>query len=165
MSRVNQINQGFLEQAARVALKSKCQRAKTGAVLVKKGRILIKAYNQIFPANDFCEENGCLRDKLKLGLGKEAEKCRSIHTEARAVGLGAKKGISLQGSTAYVTCQPCINCAKLLYTAGVREVYFLDRHADQTGKRFLEKMGVSCQQVRLSGAKPEKRLRDLMGQK
>lgn len=125
----------------------------------------MSAYNRIFPQNDFCQRKGCLRDKLKLGLGKEAEKCRSIHAEASAITKAAKIGISLNKATAYITCQPCINCAKLLYAAGIKKVYFLDKHADQTGKLFLEKMGVACQQVKLKGDNPKKRLRDTQGQK
>jgi len=159
------VNQKYLEKAARIAQKSNCQRAKTGVVMVKNNRVLISAYNQIFPQNDFCLKKGCLRDKLNLGLGKEAEKCRSLHAEAGAITKAAKKGISLQSATAYVTCQPCINCAKLLYSAGVKRVFFLDRHADQTGKLFLGKMGVVCKQVKLIGDQPKKRLRDTQGQK
>lgn len=150
----------YLQKAAKLALKSNCLRAKTGAILVKDGQILVGSYNRIFPENNFCRRKGCLRDKLKLGLGKEAEKCRSIHAEAAGVTLAAKKGISLKGGVAYITCQPCLNCAKLLYAAGIKAVYFLDRHADETGKVFLEKMGVACQQVILEKDEVKNRLRD-----
>lgn len=150
----------FLKMATRQALKSNCRRAKTGAVLVKNDQVLVQTYNRIFPENDFCLKRGCLRDKLKLGLGKEAEKCRSIHAEARAVSLAAKKGVSLKDTAAYLTCQPCINCAKILCSAGIKTVYFLDRHADVTGTVFLKKMGVSCQQFKLSKDDPRRRLRD-----
>lgn len=154
----------FIKKAARIAQKSGCQRAKTGAVLVKSGKVLVAGHNQIFPNDNFCKNKGCLRDKLKLGLGKEAEKCRSLHAEAKVITLAAKKGIRLSGATVYITCQPCINCAKLLVNAGVRAVYFLDRHADQTGKILLEKMGVKCQRVELPGDNPSLRLRDIKGQ-
>lgn len=155
----------YLKVAARLALKSNCLRAKTAAVLVKEGQVLVGSYNRIFPENDFCRLKGCLRDKLKLGLGKEAEKCRSIHAEAVAVTLAAQKGIGLKGSVAYITCQPCLNCAKLLLAAGLKAVYFLDRHADETGKVFLEKMGVACRQVFIKGDEAKNRLRDTSLQK
>jgi dCMP deaminase len=165
VNQVNQVNRGFLKKASRIAQKSNCQRARTGVVIVKNNRVLVSAYNQIFPLNDFCFKKGCLRDKLKLGLGKEAEKCRSLHAEAGAVTLAAKKGVSLKNAVAYPTCQPCINCAKLLYAAGIKRVYFLDKHADQTGKLFLEKMGIVCKQVRLEGDQSKQRLRDTQFQK
>lgn len=148
-----------------MALESNCLRAKTGAVFVKDNQILVRSYNRIFPENDFCRLKGCLRDKLKLGLGKEAEKCRSIHAEAAGVTLAAKEGISLKGGAAYITCQPCLNCAKLLYSAGIKEIYFLDRHADETGKVFLEKMGVTCKRVFIINDEAKNRLRDTTLQK
>ena len=157
--------ENFLKMTARIALRSGCRRAKNGAVIVKGSRILVKTYNRVLPENDFCQRKGCLRDKLKLGLGKEAEKCRSIHAEARAISLAAQKGISLQRAVAYLTSQPCINCAKLLYSVGIKKVYFFSFHADKTGKVFLEKMGVSCQRVKLPGDDPSKRLRDISLQK
>jgi len=155
----------YLKKATDLALKSGCLRAKNASVLVKKDRILIMTHNLIFPENDFCAQGGCLRDKLKLGLGKEAEKCRSIHAEANAIAQAARKGISLKGATAYITSQPCINCAKLLFCAGIVKIYFLNQHADQTGKVFLEKMGIPCEFVRLEGDDFSKRLRDTSGQK
>lgn len=161
---MTQDQEKYLKKAARVAQKSKCQRAKTGAVIVKNRRILVEAFNRIYPENDFCQKHGCLRDKLKLGLGKEAEKCRSLHAEAAAVTQAAKKGINLKGASAYLTFQPCINCAKLFYAAGIKKVYYLDRHADQTGAVFLKKMGVLCQQLKIKKDDSQKRLRDTTGQ-
>ncbi|MFC1790465.1 cytidine/deoxycytidylate deaminase family protein [Patescibacteria group bacterium] len=150
----------FLKRAADLALKSGCLRAKTGAVIVKSGQVLVETFNQVLPKNSSCLGRGCLRDKLRLGLGKEAEKCRSVHAEARAICLAAQKGICLSGATAYLTCQPCVNCAKLLYCVGVKAVYYLDRHADQTGEVFLKKMGLKCQKRKLRGDVSGKRLRD-----
>jgi dCMP deaminase len=132
---------------------------------VKENKVVIQAYNLFFPENDFCAKIGCLRDKLKLGLGKEAEKCRSIHAEAHLLTLAAQRGIKTKGATVYLTSQPCMNCAKLLYCSGIKEVYFLYLHADRTGKVFLEKMGVVCQQVKLPNDDPSLRLRDITGQK
>lgn len=150
--------------AARFSLKSGCLRAKRGVVIVKNNLVLVKAYNLIFPENDFCQKHGCLRDKLKLGLGKDPEKCRSIHAEAKAISLAAKAGISIKGTAAYITGAPCVNCAKLMFSAGVRKVFYLDIYADNTGEVFLQKMGVACQRIKLSDDKPEKRLRDIRGQ-
>lgn len=154
----------FLRRAVRLSLKSGCLRAKRGTVLVRNGEVLAEAYNKVFPSNDFCKRNGCLRDKLGLGLGKEAEKCRSIHSEALAICLAAKRGINLDGVTAYITCAPCMNCAKLLVSSGIKEVYYLDEHGDKTSLAFLDKMGVICKRLTLVGDDPALRLRDARGQ-
>lgn len=154
----------FLKRAAEVARGSGCIRGKRGAVIVKEGEVVVEAYNLVFPENGFCQKNGCLRDKLKLGLGESAEKCRSIHSEARAICLAVKKGISLEGAVAYITCMPCMNCAKLLVEAGIKEIYYLDLYGDRTSLLFLEKMGIKCQRLAVAGDRPEERMRDVSGQ-
>ena len=154
----------FLKRAARLSLKSGCLRAKRAVVIEKDGKVLVEAYNKIFPNDDFCKTNGCLRDKLGLGLGREAEKCRSIHSEAMAICLAARRGIDLDGSVAHITCAPCMNCAKLLVSSGIKRVYYLDEHGDKTSLVFLDKMGVGCKRLVLIGDDPKSRLRDAKGQ-
>ncbi len=145
-------------------MESGCLRGKRGSVIVKDEEVLVVGFNMPYPENNFCQEHGCLRDKLGLGLGRELEKCRAIHSEAQAICFAAKKGISLDGSTIYITCQPCMNCAKLIIAAGIKEVYYLDRYGDQTSIKLLEKMEVKCQRVKLEEDDPSKRLRDPSGQ-
>lgn len=154
----------FLKLAVGEVQKSGCLRRKSGAVFVRNNKVLVKVYNRIYPTNDFCQRHGCLRDKLKLGLGEKSERCRSIHAEAMGISLAAKKGISLEGASAYITSMPCINCAKLLLAAGIKKIYYLDVYGDRIGETFLEKMGVKCQRVKLPGDDPSKRLRDVKGQ-
>jgi dCMP deaminase len=154
----------YLKLATREAEKSGCLRAKIGCVLVGGERVLVKSHNEIFPADQYCQEKGCLRDKLKLGLGQYAERCRAIHAEAKAVAQAAKKGVSLDGAVVYVTCCPCINCAKILVKAGIKEVYFLDQHGDSGGRKILEISGVKVERIALEGDDPATRLRDTSGQ-
>ena len=155
----------YLRLSARLSVKSGCQRAKRGAVIVGKGSVLVKAFNFVYPTNSFCKEKGCLRDKLRLGLGQQLEKCRSIHAEALAICRAAKKGISLKGTAAFITSMPCINCAKLILAAGIKEVFYLDTYGDRTGEAFLKKMGVKCQRFKLERDNPKGRLRSIEGQK
>lgn len=154
----------YLKLATSEAKKSKCLRAKRGAVVVKNGKVLVKTYNQIFPTNDFCQIHGCLRDKLGLGLGQKLERCRSIHAEALAICQATQKRISLLGATIYLTGQPCINCAKFVFAAGIKKVYYLDVYGDRTGEAFLKKMGIICQRMKLKDDKPGERIRDIKGQ-
>lgn len=158
------MNKKYLERAVELAMKSGCLRGKRGSVIVKDGEVLAESFNTPFPENNFCQTHGCLRDKLKLGLGKELEKCRAIHSEAKAISLAAKDGINLEGSTIYITCQPCINCAKLIIASGIVQVYYLDKYGDQTSIKLLGKMGVKYQRANLKDDKPERRLRDVTGQ-
>lgn len=156
----NKETKKFLKLAAKIALKSGCLRSKRGAVFFKNGKTIAVAFNTPLPNNDSCYKSGCLRDKLKLGLGKELEKCRAIHAEAKTIAEAANKGLLLKDTTAYLTCMPCINCAKLLITAGIKEVYYLDNYGDITALTLLEKMKIKCQRIKLKNDKAEKRLRD-----
>jgi len=47
---------------------------------------------------------------------------RVIHAEMNAIGLAAREGISLKGCHLYCTHFPCLECAKLISTAGIVSV-------------------------------------------
>jgi dCMP deaminase len=160
-----EIKEEMLRRAVKLALNSGCLRGKRGAVMVKEGKIVAEAFNMPLPDNGICQRLGCLRDKLGLQMGKDLEKCRSIHAEAKAVTLAAREGKGLEGGVAYITCMPCMNCAKLMAEAGIKEVYYLDEYGDKASQKFLEAMKVKMERVRLEGDKIEERLRDTNGQK
>lgn len=44
------------------------------------------------------------------------------HAEFNAIALAAKKGHSVDGTTAYITCMPCLACARLLIQAGIKRI-------------------------------------------
>jgi len=154
----------YLKRAVGNALKSGCVRGKRGVVIVKDGRIIVEGYNSVYPTEDHCRRHGCLRDKLGLQMGQEVEKTRAVHAEALAVAEAAKKGIVLEGAVIYITCMPCINCAKLILASGMKEVYYLDLYGDRVGEKFLVQMGAMCKRMRLKGDRIETRLRDTGGQ-
>jgi len=154
----------LMKRACAIALESGCVRAKVGTVIAKDGKILVEAYNRVLPTNDFCQKHGCLRDKLGLSMGREAEKCRSIHSEARAISKAAFKGINIKGVDVYVSFSPCMNCAKLLWSAGIKRVFYCDKHSSLASLKFLEGMGVKCERIELEGLEVSDRLRDTDGQ-
>ncbi len=55
----------------------------------------------------------------------------------------ARRGSSVEGCVAYVTHYPCINCAKILASAGIAEVrYRLDYRNDDLVAPLLAEAGV-----------------------
>jgi dCMP deaminase len=68
---------------------------------------------------------------------------RATHAEANAVVQGAYHGISLEGATAYCTHEPCINCSKLLISAGVKKIVFSDPYPDAIASELLAEAGVA----------------------
>jgi dCMP deaminase len=69
-----------------------------------------------------------------------------IHAEANLVSKAAAEGLSLRGSTVYVTTAPCDNCSLLLIQSGVEKVVFSDRYKTDSGVLTLIHSNIRVQQ-------------------
>ena len=130
----------YMDVAKRFAQLSSAKRLQVGAIVVKDDRIISIGYNGM-PAgwtNEcetvFYDENGAERLKTKDEV---------IHAEANAIAKLAKSSESGDGATMFLTHAPCIHCAKQIYTAGIKKVYFGEPYRDEAGVAFLMKCGVS----------------------
>jgi dCMP deaminase len=129
----------FLTIASEIAKLSHARRAQVGCVLVKEGNILSFGYNGMPSGMD----NNCENELYANGELKFLEtKPEVLHAETNAIAKLAKTGHSSLDATAYVTLSPCINCAKLLYQAGIKRVVYKQKHDGSDGVGFLEKVGV-----------------------
>ena len=70
-----------------------------------------------------------------------------IHAEANAVAKLARSTESGEGSTMFLTHAPCIHCAKQVFTAGIKKVYYRNTYRDTSGLDFLENCGVGIEQI------------------
>lgn len=127
----------FLEVARTVATRATCPRASVGAVLVREHRILTTGYNGAPRGVAHCLDVGC---ELVAG-----HCVRSTHAEANAVVQAALHGVGVSGATAYCTHQPCVNCAKLLISAGVERIVYAAEYADPFAERLLHEAGVALE--------------------
>jgi dCMP deaminase len=125
----------FMEIARKVATRATCPRASVGAVIVREHRILTTGYNGAPRGVAHCHEVGCtlINDHC----------VRATHAEANAVVQGALHGVSLSGATAYCTHQPCINCSKLLISAGIVKIVFDEAYLDRVAGELLAEAGVA----------------------
>jgi dCMP deaminase len=123
-----------MQIAQTVSSRSTCPRAAVGCVLVREHRILTTGYNGAPRGVAHCTEVGCtmVNDHCQ----------RATHAEANAVVQGALHGVSLQDATAYCTHQPCINCSKLLISAGIRKVIYRGHYPDEVATKLLAEAGV-----------------------
>lgn len=128
----------FMDIAELVKERSTCLRRKVGAVIVKDNRILTTGYNGVPPKMKHCEESGCLRTELNIPSGQRHELCRALHAEQNAVIQAAKNGIEIDGSTIYVTAQPCIICAKILIASGIKRIVFKGEYPDKLSLEMLK---------------------------
>jgi len=129
----------FMDTAERFAQLSSSRRLKVGAVVVKDNRIISIGYNGM-PAGwtNECEE-------LVYRIAEEPilkTKDEVIHAEANAIAKLARDGESGNGSVMFCTHAPCVQCAKLIYGAGISKLFYRDAYRDNNGLDFLTATGV-----------------------
>ena len=135
----------YMELAVNLAKRSHCVKRHVGAVLVKDTRIISVGYNGPPSGTHNCDEEfgeeGCAKDsKGSCSL--------AIHAEQNAILFAVKNKTAVEGSTLYVTLSPCIACARIIYTMGIKKVLFLNSYAEYKGLKtdegieFLRKFGV-----------------------
>ena len=70
-----------------------------------------------------------------------------LHAESNAIAKLARSINSGNGADIFITHAPCLDCAKLVYQAGIKRVYFSTAYRDDSGVKFLEKSGVEVNQI------------------
>ncbi len=130
----------FMATALLMASRSACGRLHVGCVLVSGGehrnRIVAAGYNGFLPGTP---HHSRIRD------GHEQA---TVHAEQNAIADAARRGVSVAGSTAYVSHFPCVNCTKVLAAAGVREIkYHFDYGNDPLVLDLLAEAGVRIGQL------------------
>ena len=126
----------MMEVAWVFAEQSYCKRRQVGAVLVKDNRILATGYNGTISgrSNDCEDENNLTLQEV-------------LHAEQNVIAFAARKGISMEGCTIYVTTNPCQDCAKMLVQSGIAEVVYQEIYRDLKGIDLLEGKGIKVQRI------------------
>lgn len=131
----------FMELCETISKWSSCFREgrNIGAIIVKNKRIMTTGYNGAPAGVESCRERQeCLRDKLNIPSGKQAELCYAIHAEQNAIIQAAKMGIAIEGATIYCTHQPCAICAKMIVNAGIARVVYKHPYPDEFANKIFE---------------------------
>ena len=145
----------FMDTAERFAQLSSAKRLHVGAVVVQDNRIISIGYNGMPSGWD----NDCEKKVYTLtgsydGLDEDGTsynwvtKDEVIHAEANAISKLARDGESGNGASLFCTHAPCIHCAKLIYGAGIKKVYYRDTYRDSLGVEFLEKCNIEVEHVK-----------------
>jgi dCMP deaminase len=135
----------FMDTAERFAQLSSAKRLKVGAVVVKDNRIISIGYNGMPSGWDnTCEE---VIETHEDGGVVTKTKDEVIHAEANAISKLAKSGDSGDGADLFCTHAPCIHCAKIIYGAGVKKVYYRNSYRDEVGLQFLERCGIEIEKT------------------
>jgi dCMP deaminase len=135
----------YMEIAEIVSKQSSAKRLQVGAIVVKDDRVISIGYNGM-PAGwtNECEE---VIEQHEDGGQVTRTKDEVIHAEANAIAKLARGTESGDGSEMFLTHAPCIHCAKQIYTAGVKKLYYRNTYRDTNGLEFLGKCGVEIEKV------------------
>lgn len=146
----------YMELAQNLSRKSHCVKMKVGAVISKDTRIVSLGYNGPPAGTHNCDvewpEEGCPRDR-KGGCSL------ALHAEANAILYAAKNQITMENATLYVTLAPCLPCARIIYTTGIKKVIYLDSYAEykgldvEEGVDFLNRFGVNVERYKRPAVK------------
>lgn len=115
---------------------SSAERLKVGCVVVKNDKIISIGYNGMPSgwSNQCEDENGLTRKEV-------------LHAEANAITKIARSTESAEDAILFCTASPCIDCAKLIYQAGIQTVYYRDYYKSDDGINFLKKGGVQVSKL------------------
>ena len=102
----------FMSMAFLIASRSSCNRLHVGCVLVKDTRVISVGYN------------GFLAKLPHKSIVRDGHEQATVHAEQNSIADCAKRGISCDQATAYITHYPCINCAKILAASQIKEIKY-----------------------------------------
>ena len=126
-----------MEVAETFANLSTAKRLQVGAIVVKHDSIISIGYNGMRTGwTNECEIEVNARE---LGVKELVTKKEVLHAETNAIAKLAKSSESGEGASLFVTHAPCIDCAKLIYQAGIEAVYYKNDYRSTDGIDFLEK--------------------------
>lgn len=158
------IIKAHMQVAQTYAKLSTARRLQVGAIVVKDDRIISIGYNGM-PAgwDNNCED----KDYMSVDAGGWLDpdeicerwpfeevidgvtrrfalktKPEVLHAEANAIAKVARSPESAEDSVIFITHAPCIECAKLIYQSGVRQVFYRDSYRSDAGTDFLKQAGV-----------------------
>ena len=126
----------YMDIAERISQMSHAKRLQVGSVIVKENTILSYGWNGMptgWPNTcEVVQEDGSLKTRPEV-----------LHAETNAIAKVAQSTESSQGATLFCTHAPCIDCAKLIYQAGITTVYYKETYRDESGLRFLIQGGIN----------------------
>ncbi len=140
-------DKSWMKEAYKEAHKSGCWWRNVGAVVVKDGSIILRDYNEGVPSDYTPYQVGHIRDYVKAG--EKQELSSTIHGEQKIIAEAARKGISLEGASLYITHFPCPVCVKIIIFSGIKHCFFSEGTANLSGEKMLKLFGIKLLAVNI----------------
>lgn len=126
----------FKEIVQVTATRSPCERLHVGCLLVRDNRIISQGYNGFLPGLDH------------KSIVRDGHEQATVHAEQNAIADCARRGVSCEECTAYITHYPCIICCRILLAAGIKEIKYINEYRiDELVEHFVNKMGCSIKKI------------------
>jgi dCMP deaminase len=119
----------FMEIVQVIARRGTCDRGRSGSVIAKNKQLISAGYVGSPIGMPHCDDVGHQLKKMVHEDGSVTQHCvRTVHAEQNAICQAAKNGVSINGSTIYVSMTPCRTCAMMIVNAGIKRVVCLKRY-------------------------------------
>ena len=134
---------------------SSARRLQVGCVVVKDNTIIGIGYNGMPSGwdND-CEKRSYINIDPKWQYLDEDGSTYSLvtrpevlHAESNALAKIARSTNSSEGASLFVTHAPCLDCAKMMYQAGINSVYYRNSYRDNSGVDFLKECNIEVEKI------------------
>ena len=159
--------QAHMEAAGVYARLSSAKRLQVGCVIVKDNTIIGIGYNGM-PSGwdnecetiDYVDENGQDYDEMisngytfgavseVAGYVRRITKPEVLHAETNAIAKVARSTNSTDGADMFVTCAPCLECAKLIHQSGIKRVFYEHTYRNDDGLKFLEMCEIETNHIK-----------------
>jgi dCMP deaminase len=115
---------------------STAKRLQVGCVVVKDNTIIGIGYNGMPSGWDnVCEdENNKTRPEV-------------LHAETNTIAKVSRSTNSSEDATLFVTHAPCLDCAKIIHQAGIKEVFYRNTYRSEDGIKFLLRCNINVEKV------------------
>lgn len=133
----------YMDVAERFAKLSSAKRLNVGAIVVKDNRIISIGYNGM-PAG---WDNTCEVEVYSPTGTQLATKAEVIHAEANAIAKLAGSNESGKDADMFITHAPCMECAKQIYSSGIKRVFYRNDYKTTLGIDFLKKCEIGVEKV------------------
>ena len=141
----NKFSDAHMASAKVYSQLSSAKRLKVGCVIVKDNTIIGIGYNGMPSGWDNnCED---VIEQHEDGGQILKTKPEVLHAETNAIAKVARSTNSTDGADIFITHAPCLECAKLIHQAGIKNIWFGEHYRDESGINFLQKCKIEVNHV------------------
>lgn len=142
----------FLDVARVLSRRGTCARKQVGAVLVKDNRIISTGYNGAPVGIPHCTHQHVPKGQKDPDM--EGGHCaRAEHAERNAIIFAGREA---RGGSMYVTCSPCLPCARMMVTAGVTRIIYSESYrCDRRVEELCVQAGIELRHQQVANLVPD----------